>query len=48
MVGWTTTTGVMIYDIKEEENCKEQTHDENWTVKRLEDMCVLEDMIITL
>ena len=44
----TSTTGVMICDIKEEENCKEQTHDDNWTVKRLEDTCVLEDMIIIL
>ena len=42
-------TGVMICDIEEEENCKEQKHDDNWTVKkRLEDTCVLEDMIITL
>ena len=42
------TTGVMICDIEEEEYCKEQTHDDNWTVKRLEDTCVLEDMIMTL
>ena len=41
-------TGVMICDIEEEENCKEQKHDDNWTVKRLEDTCVLEDMIMTL
>ena len=41
-------TGLMICDIEEEENCKEQTHDDNWTVKRLEDTCVLEDMIIIL
>ena len=45
---WLRSTGVMICDIKEEENCREQTHDDNWTVKRLEDTCVLEDMIITL
>ena len=40
--------GVMICDIKEEENCREQTHDDNWTLKRPEDTCVLEDIIITL
>ena len=40
--------GVMICDIKEEENCREQTHDDNWTLKRPEDTCVLEDIIIAL
>ena len=38
----------MICDIKEEENCREQTHDDNWTVKMPEDTCMLEDIIITL
>ena len=32
--------GRVICDVKEEQNCKEQTHDHNWTVKRPED-CII-------
>ena len=42
------STGVMICKIKEDEKCREQTHDENWTVKMPEATCVLEDIIMTL
>ena len=43
--GFWLRVGGMICDIEEEENCKEQTHDDNWTVQRPE---LLEDIIITL